>query len=146
MRADFVFWQRWLFVVSVAIVIFGMAMALLSSTPMFDLFHRQIDPAFWESPGVGIADPVRAFQGWIYGVLGATMAGWGVCLVFVVHYPFKQKKRWAWRCLSVGLGLWFVVDTLLSFMSGVYFNVVFNLVLALLVTLPLIFTRRDFVL
>lgn len=63
---SFSFWQRWLFVVGVVVSVFGVMMALLSGTPLFDLFNRQIDPAFWGTNAVG--DVARQFQQWIYGV------------------------------------------------------------------------------
>jgi tellurite resistance protein TehA-like permease len=43
------FWQKWLLVVGIIIAIFGILMTFLSGTPLFDLFNRQIDPAFWGS-------------------------------------------------------------------------------------------------
>jgi hypothetical protein len=44
---------------------------------VFDwLSNRQVDPDFWGEAGPP-AD-AAAFQRWIYGLLGATAAGWGV--------------------------------------------------------------------
>ena len=71
---SFVFWQRWLLVVSWIIVIFGIALAFLNATPIFDLMNDRVNPVFW-----GPAAPPDAstlFMRWIYGVLGATVAGW----------------------------------------------------------------------
>ncbi len=139
---NFAFWQRWLFVVSVIISIFGILMALVSGTPAFDLFNRQIDPAFW---GANPVDPnARAFQAWVYGLWGATIAGWGIFLAFIPHYPFRNKERWTWDCLVLGLGVWFVLDTGLSVYYHVYFNALFNTGLLILVALPLWGTRKAF--
>jgi hypothetical protein len=41
------FWATWLFVVVVTLSMFGVALAWLSATPLFDLFHWQSDPVFW---------------------------------------------------------------------------------------------------
>ena len=63
---NFVFWQKWLYVVCIIISAFGILMGLLSGTPLFDLFNRQINPAFW---GVNTVDnAAQQFQQWIYGV------------------------------------------------------------------------------
>jgi hypothetical protein len=138
---SFAFWQRWLFAVGVLISIFGILMALLSGTPIFELFNRQIDPAFW---GTNSVDPnARAFQAWVYGLWGATIAGWGIFLAFIAKYPFRNKEKWAWNCLAAGLAVWFVLDTALSVYYRVYFNAVFNTVLLILVALPLLVTRND---
>ncbi len=141
-KPNFSFWQRWLLVVGWLITLFGIAMALVSGTSLFDLFNRQIDPAFWGTNAVG--EIARQFQQWIYGVWGATIAGWGIFITYIARYPFHRKERWAWKCLVFGLIVWFVLDTSLSFIYKVYFNVVFNMGLFVLAMLPVVFTRKDF--
>jgi hypothetical protein len=49
---------------------------------------------------------VSSSQGWFYGVWGATIAGWGIFLIFMACIPFKQREKWACNCLVVGLGVW----------------------------------------
>jgi hypothetical protein len=139
---SFVFWQRWLLVLGGIVIAFGLGMALLNATPLFDLFNRQIDPAFWgvqPLPGQALA-----FRGWAYGVLGATTAGWGVFIAFLAQVPFRRRERWAWNCVALGILVWYVPDTLISLSFGVLFNAFFNTLLLALVLLPLIFTRKDF--
>jgi hypothetical protein len=138
----FSFWHKWLVAVGLVIALFGVLMALVSGTPLFDLFNRQIDPAFW---GNGAVDgTARLFQQWVYGILGATIAGWGIFLTFIARYPFAKKEKWAWGCVLAGLSVWYILDTGLSALYKVYFNVAFNTILFVLVLLPLFFTRRDF--
>jgi hypothetical protein len=141
-KLSFSFWQKWLLVAGGGITFFGITMALVSGTPLFDLFNRQIDPAFWGTNAVD--DIARQFQQWIYGVWGATIAGWGIFLTYMARYPFNKKERWAWSCIAYGLLVWFVLDTWLSFFYKVYFNVAFNTGLLVLVMLPVMFTRKDF--
>ena len=140
---NFSFWQRWLFVVGLGIAVFGILMAFLSGTPIFDLFNRQIDPAFWGTEAS--LESIKPFQQWIYGIWGATIAGWGVFVTFIAYYPFRNKEKWAWNCLVLGLLVWFVLDTVLSIFHKVYFNVAFNTTLLILAGLPAIFTRKEFV-
>ena len=139
---SFSFWQRWLFVVGVFVSVFGVMMAFLSGTPLFDLFNRQIDPAFWGKNAID--DGTRQFQRWVYGVWGATIAGWGIILTYIVRYPFSRKERWSWNCLVFGLLVWFILDTSLSVVYKVYFNAVFNTTLLIVAGLPLVFTRKEF--
>jgi hypothetical protein len=141
-RDDGDFWATWLFVVVVALGVFGVALALLNATPLFDLFHRQIDPVFWGTQPV--ASVTRDYQHWIYGVLGAVLAGWGSTLAFVVWFPFRARQPWAWWCLGVGIVLWCVIDTSVSLSFRVYFNVAFNLVIFLATLLPLVLTWPRF--
>jgi hypothetical protein len=139
---SFLFWQRWMLTLSIIIVAFGLGMALLNGTPVFDLLNRQVDPAFWGAQP--LPAQALAFRGWAYGVLGATMAGWGVFFVFLAYVPFRRKEKWAWYCFAAGLLVWYVPDTITSLTSGVVFNAVFNSILLALVALPLFFTRKDF--
>ncbi len=139
---SFSFWQRWLFVVGIVVSVFGVLMTVFSGTPLFDLFNRQIDPAFWGTNAVDIA--ARQFQHWLYGVWGATIAGWGIILAYIAHYPFIKRERWAWNGLVFGLVVWFVLDTSLSLFYKVYFNAAFNMALLILVGLPVVVTRNEF--
>ena len=140
---SFHFWIRWLVAVGWLLVAFGLAMATLNGTWLFDLlFNRRIDPAFW--PAGSVPADLASFRAWVYGVLGATVAGWGVFLVFLAGNPLKKRERWARNCLFLGITLWFLVDTAISAYFGVYFNVLFNSVLAVLVYVPLAATRRHF--
>jgi hypothetical protein len=137
----FAFWQRWLLIGSILTALFGLGMALLSATPLFDVFNRLIDPAFWGESALP-AEAIQ-FRGWAYALLGATMMGWGITLAFLAHYPFRRREAWAWWAVAVGMGGWYVVDTSASLAFGVTFNAVFNTVLLVLIGgLPLIFTYR----
>jgi len=138
----FLFWQKWLLVVGIVLVLFGIIMALFSGTTLFALFDGQINPVFWNA--AEISGEIQQFQHWIYGVLGATVAGWGILITFIAYYPFKAQERWSWNCVFWGILVWFIVDTTISLYHSVYFNAIFNTVLLVLIVLPLGFTRRCF--
>lgn len=138
----FVFWQRWLFVVSIIIFIFGMMMALFNGTAIFRLFDNQINPVFWGVKNVD--EHTGDFTRWIYGVLGATMAGWGIFIGFIARYPFRKKEKWASDCLLLVTLIWFLVDTGISLYFKVYFNAIFNTILLVMMFPPLLFTRKYF--
>ncbi|MGQ9655787.1 MAG: hypothetical protein ACUVXD_17135 [Thermodesulfobacteriota bacterium] len=141
--SKFLFWQRGLLGLGIGISLFGLWMALLSGTHLFAFFHRQIDPAFWGVSPVDVA--ARQFQQWIYGAWGATIAGWGIVLIYIVRYPFRKKESWAWKGLVYALLVWYVLDTSLSVLYRVYFNVALNTGLLVLAAVPLVFTRKEFV-
>ncbi len=140
--ANLLFWQRWLFALSVGVVLFGLALAFFNGSPTFDLFNRQIDPAFWGNQP--ISSEAGLFRQWVYGVLGATMAGWGAMIAFIAHYPFRRKEQWAWYSVLIGMLIWYVVDTSISLAFGVAFNAIFNTAIFILASLPLMFTRAVF--
>ena len=122
--SKFSFWQRWLFVVGLVIAAFGLVMALLNSTRVFELFNRQIDPVFWVDGAM--PEAAARFRQWVYGAWGATVAGWGIFVAFIAHYPFRRREEWSWNCLAAGLLVWYLVDTAISLCFRVYFNAAFN--------------------
>jgi hypothetical protein len=104
LTSSFSLWQRWLFLVGLIMSAFGVLLALFNATPLFALFDQQINPVFWGT--VDIPGEARDFQKWVYGVLGATLAGWGVFLAFIAHYPFKRREKWA-ETACHGVLVWF---------------------------------------
>ena len=87
---------------------------------------------------------INKYQGWLYGVLGSTMAGWGIFFAFIAHIPLQRKERWAWNCLLIGMLVWYIAGTTISLKYGVTFNSPFNTVILLLVILSLLFTYKSF--
>ncbi len=138
----FWFWQKWLLLVAALVAAFGLALALGSRSGVFQFFMSRIDPVFWGLNGPGAAG--QAFQGWVYGAWGATVAGWGLIMVFLAHIPFKRQEPWARNCLAVSLGLWYLFDTFYSLYYWVWINVGLNTVLLAALGLPLFFTWRAF--
>ena len=141
---SFSFWQKWLLIVSIIISLFGIYIALFNQTLWFNLLlNDKVNTTFFSAPG--ISNDVITFQKWIYGVLGATVFGWGIFLSFIAHYPFKRKEKWAWNCFLIGIICWFVLDTSISVYFGVIVNAIFNTVLFLGIIIPLVFSRKHFV-
>lgn len=137
---NFIFWQRWLLVLAIAFVVLGIVMTLPLGANLFDTL---INPVFWEDGDM--PNNVHAFKAFIYGVLGASMAGWGMLFAFIVYYPFRKKEKWAWNALLAGFTLWFVFGLYLSLRAGVYANVVGDIIFYIMVMIPLFFTRKEFV-
>ena len=140
--ARFSFWRTWLLVFSIVVVVFGFALMLWGDASLFGWMNDQIDPVFWGAQT--LSPEASAFRQWVYAVLGATMTGWGIFLLFIARYPFARRERWAWNCVAIGLSVWFVLDTFASLYFKVYFNDVLNTAFLALALLPLIFTRRQF--
>lgn len=140
---NFNFWHKWLLATSIILIAFGLGMAFFNQSAVFNqTFNNQINPAFWGH--TQIDGMITHFQGWIYGVLGATVAGWGVMVFFIIQYPFISRQLWAWTACALSIGVWYAVDTWISLAFGVYFNAVFNTLLLLLFALPLTYTRSQF--
>lgn len=135
--------QKWLFIVSLIISVFGIVLALFNQTTFFNLlFNNQVNPVFWKAGE--FSHQAMLFQQWIYGVLGATCFGWGVILAFIIKYPFKRKEMWSWYCMLLGIAVWFITDTSISIYFSVIFNAAFNCILAISILIPLLLTKKYF--
>lgn len=139
---SFEFWQKWLLAVCGLLVVFGMAVALLSWSPIFSVLNNMANGVFW--PGSGPDAGTLQQRLWYSGMLGGTIAGWGVTMWYVVSGPFRKKERWSRDAIIAGILVWFVVDTGISIYMHVYFNAVFNIIVVMLAGLPLAMTYREF--
>lgn len=139
----FEFWRRWLITVAWGMAVFGLLFAFFNQTAPFDwLFNHRVNRLFF-AEGIPQAD-ARAFQRWVYGVLGAVLAGWAASMALVAHFGLRPKTRWAWLSFAAGVGLWFVLDSAVSLWFGMQVNALFNLILLALVAVPLWAIRKQF--
>lgn len=133
----------WLKTVSVLFAVFGVVIALLNQTSIFQYaFSNHINSVFWGASN--FTTEAQRFQQWVYGLLGATCLMVGVLFFYIVKNAFAKKEKWAWNCLFFGLAAWFVIDEPVSLYFHVTFNAIFNLVLLAAVLIPLFLTARDF--
>jgi len=135
----FNFWQKWLIVVSVLCIIFGIILFLPA---LMDLEFSYINEAFWES-GV-VPHEAKPFYNFIFGMYSAIEISWALFIFFMVYYPLKRKEKWAWNSILICISVWFVIDTIFSTNFGLYTNSINNFILYLLFLIPLIFTRKYF--
>jgi hypothetical protein len=138
---NFNFWYRWLLVASCLIILGGLSLVLFGNSFLFRPMNEMIINLFSKN---GDISEINRLLTWILAVLGATMVGWGICILYVLQNAFIRKERWAWFAITVGLLAWFIPDTFMSYFSGAIFNVILNFLLLLTFLLPLVFTFSDF--
>ena len=139
---NFGFWQKWLFGVGIYVAIFGFVMALFSGSFVFEPLHNRVNLVFFAEGEM--PENFLKFQTFFYGVLGATMGGWGIFIAYVAKYPFNKREKWAWNCMAVGTVAWYSFDTGISYYCGVTANVILNTVFLFFLGAPLLFTRKEF--
>lgn len=128
--------------VAVGMTGFGVMMALFNRSGLFAAFNAGVDPAFW---GSGHPDPIAtAFQGWVYGAWGATVAGLGWLGFLLIRGPFRRRETWARNALATTLGIWFLLDTGVSLAHGVWLNVAVNLFVMSAFGIPMALSWADF--
>jgi hypothetical protein len=133
------FWQRWLIVVTIGVMLFGLVMVLAPN-----LTQQGFSLMLYPSPD-RIADfggDAIAYIQLVHAVLGAVMFGWGAALLFVVLGPLRRAPREGWQIIAVSVVAWFVPDTAFSLWSGFWQNAVLNFTFAILFAVPLAATYR----
>ena len=131
------FWRKWLSWACGLLGVFGLAMVLSSNWAWFQMLFNS--PSFvlpfW--PDGEVPAGARAFQHWIYGLLGAVMAGWAVTLWFLSRELTGENLQALIQATFWGLMVWFVLDSAISLIDGVWLNVGLNFSLLLIFLLPL---------
>jgi hypothetical protein len=139
----FIFWQRWLFYSSLAFALFGVIFAVYGNNPFFMTYNNGLADIFWMKDSIP-AD-IEPFKAFIWGPLGATIAGCYILLAFIAWFPFRRKERWARNAILTAFSLWVVLDSAVCFYHKVYFQIlIINAFSILVKALPLIFTWKEF--
>jgi len=140
---SFIFWQRWLFYSSLLFALFGITFAVYGNNPFFLPYNRGLAHVF----GFGESIPIglEQFKAFIWGPLGGTIACCYILLAFIAWFPFQRKERWARNAIIIAFGTWVVLDSVICFYYGVYFQVyIINTFSILIKALPIIFTWKEF--
>ncbi len=127
------FYRRWLLLASGLIAAYAASLVLAGSITgrLFDVLGFGI-----QAGAVPDGQP-RSYVLFIYGVLGAVLAGWMVTIAGIAAGPLRSGERWARTVLAASLGTWFVLDTGLSLAVGFWQHAVFNLFFLGCLGLPL---------
>jgi hypothetical protein len=137
-------WWRWLLVVCVVVAVFGLMLAIAPGVFHSTLGQITYNSFFEHDAYAALSAGELTYQDWLMGVLGATMAGWLVMMGWLVAGPFRRGERWAWTAITLGMIVWFVLDTGTSLAHGVVFNAISNLGFLFGFGIPLVATYRHF--
>ena len=139
----FEFWRKYLMIASIVFALQGVSWAVIGSFDPFGIYD-----GIWAQQMFGAdelpADAARA-RSFLLGPFGATDAGYFILVFFLARYGWAERKRWAHTAVSAAVACWFVLDTTVCLIHGVYFNVlVVNLPAIAMLAPPLVFTYKEF--
>jgi hypothetical protein len=137
------FWYGWLKITALLTILTGLKLSLFNTLPTFDFLSKPINRIFNFNPE--LARIIAPLQNWLVSVLGATMAGWGITVLFLISYPLQKKEAWSWNAIMLSLIVWYTIDTFLSARAGVNFNVVINTIFLIQFIAPLLFLRNTMI-
>lgn len=144
MNTSFHFWQKCLTYANVITVIVGILAAYFSNSFIFDMYNGYTKEVFFDSAEFN--PEVMRLKNWLTGIIGATIVGFHVLMIMISENAFKKKEPWAYRAMWYGILSWFIIDGSVSIYYGAIYNIVMiNLVALVLIGIPLIMTRKDFV-
>ena len=140
---QFRFWQKWLTYANIMTIGVGLLCAFAGNSIFFDLHNSQTKEVFFG--GEEFTPEVLQLKNWLFGIIGGTIVGFHVLMVFISENAFKKKERWAYRAMWFGMISWFCIDSGISYYTGAIHNIVLiNLAAIVLIGLPLVMTRKAF--
>ena len=108
-QKQFEFWQQWLVIANIILIVFGLLVAFAGNSVLFSLHNAKSLEVFFNGQ---VQEPAfLLYKKWIFGVVGGTIAGFHLLMYFIARYPFRQKEKWAYKSLVYALLLWFLVDS-----------------------------------
>ncbi|MBI3134498.1 MAG: hypothetical protein HYZ14_07445 [Bacteroidetes bacterium] len=143
MKTRFVFWQKWMTYVNVLFVIVGAIVAFGNESILFKSYNLYTEKHVLG--GLELTPEAKYLKQWLFGVIGGTIVGFHILIVFISEFAFVKKEKWAYSAILFGVLFWFLTDSVISIRFGALHNFLFVNVFALImIALPLIFTAKDF--
>jgi hypothetical protein len=134
------FWRKYLTIVGLSLIAFGVYITFCKNTPLFAPFGNLIDPIFW--PDGTVTEGTRNFKGFIYSFSGVYVLLWGMNFLFISKYALIPGNRWAWNCLVSSTIIWFITMVPFSIYYRVYYNVIGDVLFFITVAIPMIRIRK----
>ncbi|SHN34984.1 hypothetical protein SAMN04488057_12426 [Cyclobacterium lianum] len=140
---QFHFWTNWLLIVNSITVFIGMLIAFFGNSFLFEYHNKGTGNLFFG--GRNIPLEILTFKNWLFGIIGATISGFHLLMVFIVHFAFRKKQIWARNAIALAMVTWFALDSGLSLYYGAYYNIyLINIPSFVIIVLPLIVTWKEF--
>ncbi len=139
----FSFWQKWLTYANALTVGVGLLCAFAGNSIFFEWHNSYTQEVFFN--GKTLPPETYTMKNWLFGIIGGTIVGFHVLMIFISEFAFKQKEKWGYWALWSGLLSWFIIDSGVSFYYGAVHNIVLiNLFALVLIGIPLVMTRKTF--
>jgi len=141
--SNFEFWQKWLTYANVMTVIVGLLAAFAGNSIFFEIHNDYTREVFIR--GKAFTSEMLLLKNWLFGIIGGTIVGFHILMIFISENAFKRKEKWAYYAMWSGMISWFVIDSALSVFFGATHNVLLiNAPALILIGLPLLMTRKYF--
>lgn len=133
---SFDFWRKWLVTEGILLMLFGIYLGV------FDYEFRYIDTAFWGS--MPVSPEARLFQKWVFSTYGVVLVSFGLSIVFIANFAFKNRETWAWYCLLFTISTLALLDPIIGLYYGLTVSSIFFFCSVPFLLAPLFFTKKRF--
>lgn len=117
----------------------GLLLPWLVDTVLFTHYNNILATAF------GVQEAAAQRQAiFLTGLMGPTIASWGLLFALVVQQSFAQPTKLGWWGMVLAGLLWAPYDSFLSWQQGIHPNILINAVSLLALLLPLWLVRHNF--
>ncbi len=131
--------RTFLLLYALAHLLGGLLLPWLVDTALFTHYNNSLATAF------GVQEAAAQRQAiFLTGLMGPTLASWGLLFALAVQQSFARPTRPAWWSMVLAGLLWAPYDSALSWRQGIYLNVLANAVSLLALLVPLWLVRHNF--
>jgi hypothetical protein len=130
------FWHRWMIIWCWVTIVFGAVLALSAIAALRAPTLLFLDLVFWPLDG----QQANLSREAVFGVslCGAIMLGWGALMLGLARDEKLSREPRIWQIMTTGMVLWFVVDSLASWLAGAGVNVLSNAVFVVAYLVPVV--------
>ncbi|MEE9345437.1 MAG: hypothetical protein V3U88_07500 [Methylococcales bacterium] len=129
--------KRFLQLIAILHIIGGLLLPWLVQTPLADDYVLSIMQNFQ----VNESDSDQLVR-FLVGILGPTIASWGVLLLYVVNSFFHQPTMTTWWTIIIAGLIWAPYDSWLSIQHGIYLNAIFNGIVFFCIVVVMLMVRK----
>ena len=137
-----IFWQRWLTLWSIGIVVFGLILYGVGYPATTSLAG-----SIFAALGNPLPDGPDRYLRFTTSLMGAVTAGWGLTLYAAFRALWaadSDPTTSTWRRLTLAMIVWFVIDSGASIANGFALNAGSNVVLMIAYLVPVLASRVMF--
>lgn len=131
--------RQFLSLLAILHIIVGLILPFIANTRLFNYYNEKMLVAFNTSSIESLE-----LGKFMIGILGPSIASWGVLFLFLVQHAYRTGSSTAWITMIIAIVGWSIYDMALSVYAGVYLNLLIDCFVMSLLLIPLILTKSHF--
>ncbi len=140
---SFSFWQKCFTWGNVFAIGVGLITAFGGNSILLELHNEGTRQLI--TNGTPFSSELLKLKNFLFGIIGGTIVGFHIILIFISENSLKSKEAWAWKASVLGLISWFLIDSGCSLYYQAFHNLyLINIPAIIMLMIPLIMMRKDF--